>query len=246
MRINEHTAVSTTKVLLVPYSAHHVPKYHEWMKDPDIQEATASEPLSLEEEYAMQRSWRADADKMTFIICLPASDHQLGTPAIRDAALDIPSMIGDVNLFISTAEDEEGASSQVVAELELMIAERSEHRKGYGRGALLAFLAYIIRHEMDVLREFNAGQDSAVGSPSQFDHLAVKIGQTNHGSIALFEGLGFRKTSEEPSYFGEYELRLSRAAVHALVTSNGSGTPSLDGYMEVEYLYRAGNVDMDT
>jgi hypothetical protein len=32
------------------------------------QETTASEPLSLEEEHAMQRSWREDADKCTFII----------------------------------------------------------------------------------------------------------------------------------------------------------------------------------
>src|SRR5690349_18241395 len=27
-------AVSTSRLVLVPYSAHHVPKYHEWMKDP--------------------------------------------------------------------------------------------------------------------------------------------------------------------------------------------------------------------
>ena len=32
----------------------HVPRYHEWMSDPAIREATASEPLSLEEEYEMQ------------------------------------------------------------------------------------------------------------------------------------------------------------------------------------------------
>lgn len=27
------TALSTSKVLLVPYSTWHVPKYHEWMQD---------------------------------------------------------------------------------------------------------------------------------------------------------------------------------------------------------------------
>jgi hypothetical protein len=33
---------------LVPYRAAHVLQYHAWMEDPAIQEATASEPLSLE------------------------------------------------------------------------------------------------------------------------------------------------------------------------------------------------------
>ena len=28
------TAVSTSKVLLVPYSDHHVSRYHGWMRDP--------------------------------------------------------------------------------------------------------------------------------------------------------------------------------------------------------------------
>ncbi|XP_075118013.1 alpha/beta-tubulin-N-acetyltransferase 9 isoform X3 [Leptodactylus fuscus] len=63
MRVNEDTVLRGHKVLLVPYEPHHVPRYHEWMKSEELQKLTASEPLTLEQEYEMQRSWREDGDK---------------------------------------------------------------------------------------------------------------------------------------------------------------------------------------
>lgn len=53
---------------MVPYKAEHVPKYHEWMKSPFLQEMTASEPLTLEEEYAMQKSWHEDEESKLYIL----------------------------------------------------------------------------------------------------------------------------------------------------------------------------------
>lgn len=40
-------------------------RYHEWMKSEELQKLTASEPLSLEEEYQMQLSWRQDNNSMS-------------------------------------------------------------------------------------------------------------------------------------------------------------------------------------
>ncbi|KAM4844010.1 alpha/beta-tubulin-N-acetyltransferase 9 isoform 3-T3 [Thomomys bottae] len=63
MRLNENTMLLGKRVVLVPYTSEHVPRYHEWMQSEDLQRLTASEPLTLEQEYGMQRSWREDTDK---------------------------------------------------------------------------------------------------------------------------------------------------------------------------------------
>ncbi|XP_075025804.1 alpha/beta-tubulin-N-acetyltransferase 9 isoform X2 [Calonectris borealis] len=63
MKINQNTVLQGQRVTLVPYTSAHVPRYHEWMQSEELQRLTASEPLSLEQEYEMQRSWQDDADK---------------------------------------------------------------------------------------------------------------------------------------------------------------------------------------
>ncbi|XP_078230714.1 alpha/beta-tubulin-N-acetyltransferase 9 isoform X22 [Callithrix jacchus] len=130
MRLNQNTLLLGKKVVLVPYTSEHVPRYHEWMKSEELQRLTASEPLSLEQEYAMQRSWREDADKCTFIV-LDAEKWQAQPGTTEESC-----MVGDVNLFLTDLED------PTLGEIEVMIAEPSFRGKGLGTEAVLMMLSY--------------------------------------------------------------------------------------------------------
>jgi RimJ/RimL family protein N-acetyltransferase len=219
MRVNEHTALSTGTVLLVPYNTHHVPTYHEWMQDPALQEATASEPLSVEDEYAMQKSWRTDHDKLTFILCLPRDrdrDRDRDASAVVAEVDDAPDrMIGDINLFLFPPESEEmeedmaATGGSVVGEVELMIVRQHHRQRGFGRAALLTFLDYIVANWSLIGKEYDSKQDPSRldGATPQLAFVRVKINQTNLGSIRLFESVGFVRTVEQANYFGELELR---------------------------------------
>ncbi|KAJ6640604.1 Alpha/beta-tubulin-N-acetyltransferase 9 [Pseudolycoriella hygida] len=113
-------------VILIPYEEIHVEKYHKWMLNKELQELTASEPLSLEKEYAMQKSWRTDDDKCTFLVMDKEKYEKNGN--------EIESLIGDTNLFI----DNESKS----AETEIMIAESNARRKKFGWEAMLMMMKF--------------------------------------------------------------------------------------------------------
>lgn len=212
----------------------------------------------MEEEYAMQRSWRDDGDKLTFIICQPfnrdngghhnprhngiSSNDVLASTSQTRLKTEIDAMVGDVNLFISTIEDEQSQRDIIVGELELMIASPEHRRKGYGRAALMLFLNYIMRHEDLILDEYmhsRAGiQDREIrsGTSCRIDQFSVKIGATNKKSLALFEGLGFTKTSDSANYFGEFELSLDRERWDELLVNGKKGQKQvLDGYEVKQY-----------
>lgn len=191
----------------------------------EIQEATASEPLTLEEEYAMQRSWRQDADKLTFIVCraITSGEDDIPSQTQLQSESDSPAtMVGDINLFLRVDDGEEGDSPPtIVGEVELMIAEKVNRRRGFGRAALLMFMRYIVQNQGAILDEFVGGGGVGVETVRKlrtgvemggsgalaFEYLSVKIGQGNERSLALFEGLGFERVSAEPNFFGEFELR---------------------------------------
>ncbi|KAL4447998.1 hypothetical protein ABPG75_005217 [Micractinium tetrahymenae] len=130
MKDNANLVIRGQRVLLVPYRRDHVPRYHEWMQDGQLQELTASEPLSLEEEYGMQRSWREDLEKCTFILLDPDFPDTPGTGTHGGA------MAGDVNIFLNDHEEPH------TAEIEIMVAEPRSRRKGVAEEALTLFMAY--------------------------------------------------------------------------------------------------------
>ncbi|XP_055379832.1 alpha/beta-tubulin-N-acetyltransferase 9 isoform X2 [Condylostylus longicornis] len=104
--------------------------YHNWMKSAELQILTASEPLSLEEEYAMQKSWRNDEDKCTFLI--------LSKETFDTTNDELKSLIGDTNLFLQYEDDQ----NEKVAECEIMIAEKEYRRKKLGWESMLLMLKY--------------------------------------------------------------------------------------------------------
>ena len=61
-------SLEVKKVMVLPYMEILVPKYHQWMQDPDLLQATGSEPLSLQEEYNMQLSWTQDPLSYLFLL----------------------------------------------------------------------------------------------------------------------------------------------------------------------------------
>nr|KYP43029.1 N-acetyltransferase 9-like protein [Cajanus cajan] len=154
------------KVILVPYMEAHVPKYHEWMKDPSLLQATASEPLTLQQEYHMQLSWSQDPNKETFIVLdkdLVLGDFSHGEPHLE-------AMVGDVNIFMNDLDNPH------VAEVEIMIAEPKSRRKGLAKESVLMMMTFAIKK---------------LGITS----FQVKIGDSNGASLDLFQKLGFVETS---------------------------------------------------
>ncbi|KAK1330855.1 hypothetical protein QTO34_008797 [Cnephaeus nilssonii] len=194
MRLNQNVSLLGKKVVLVPYTAEHVPRYHEWMKSEELQRLTASEPLTLEQEYAMQRSWREDADSETRDPGLGCRSlwrtllvhlHCAGCSEVAGPARLHRRELhgGDVNLFLTDLGD------PTLGEIEVMIAEPSCRGKGFGTEAALMMMSYGVTKLG--LTKFEA-----------------KIGQGNEPSIRMFQKLHFEQVAVS-SVFQEVTLRLA-------------------------------------
>ena len=168
MLLNENVTVEGEKCVLVPYTKDLVEQYHSWfVNDEELLELTGSDLLTIEEEYANQESWRTDEQKLTFLI--------------RDKTQEGKPLCGDINAFFSEFYEEDWTHADMepskpdglVAEINLMIAEKNSRRKGIAREALQLFTAYFLAkiHNVKVL--------------------VAKIQLNNLASIKLFESLGY-------------------------------------------------------
>ncbi|ONI18219.1 hypothetical protein PRUPE_3G202800 [Prunus persica] len=167
------------RVILLPYMKEHVPKYHEWMQDPALLQATGSEPLTLDQEYQMQLTWTQDPNKQTFIVL----DKQLVVGEFNHGQPHVEAMVGDVNLYMNDLDDPQ------MAEIEIMIAEPKSRGKGLGKESALMMMAFAVE---------NLG----------IHIFRAKIGELNGASLNLFRKLGFEETSYS-EIFKEVTLELS-------------------------------------
>jgi len=180
------------------------------MKDPKLLEATGSEPLSMEEEIAMQHSWRDDPHKCTFIV-LSREDCDLNDDHEEDSDFvtrNLNAMVGDVNLFLSEedgSDDEEADPSRtneremrpMQAELDIMIAEQAYQKRGMGREASCLMMLYGAK-TLGIRRFF------------------CKINEDNYASRTLFEKLGFHQC-DYAECFKQVELELKKETSQGLV-----------------------------
>ena len=156
------------------------------MQDPGLCEATGSEPLTMEEELQMQKSWRDDPNKCTFIV-LAREQCEIDATKREVVVSDcLHAMVGDVNLFLSEIDDDDDEAgergsaqrtendhtSRIQAEIDIMIAEQKFQRMGIGRAATCSMLIYGAT-TLNIHRFF------------------CKINEDNKASIQLFENLGF-------------------------------------------------------
>lgn len=180
MKLNGTTQITGNNVILVPYKQKHVERYHEWMKSEELRYLTASEPLSLEEEFEMQQHWHEDDDKCTFIV--------LDKDTLQRTNNEIGAMIGDTNIFL----DDPSKTGDLLGEIEIMIADTKYRRKRRGWEATILMLLYGI--ETLKVTEYKA--------KIKFDNqksmkMFERLGFTEVSRSQVFEEITFGKTVDQ-------------------------------------------------
>ena len=198
-------------------------------------EATSSEPLSIQEEYDMQQSWKDDESKCTFIIHAKINDEftknnnnnnnnnnnteSLSSPSsstthIKTSSFHVnehlDTMVGDVNLFLSpidnTDDDDDDDDDEEEEENEGM--DKSTN----GQKGIQAEIDIMIA-EKDYRRQ-GLGRTAvcmmmvyAIHNLKRVERFFCKINENNQASIELFTSLDFKQCNYAEC-FQQVELEL--------------------------------------
>ena len=209
------------RVLLQPYLAAFVPRYHGWMADAELRAQTSSERMTLAEEYAAREAWALDPLKATFIVFDAAA-----RAGRLDGDGDDAGMVGDVNLFVlggDEAEDyrERAAAVSVAAREAGEAAGVGGEAGGFKTGAAeettpplppsAAVVEVMVMIAEPAARRRGLASE-AVSLMMEWGRqrlgarvFVAKISDTNAPSLALFARLGFRE-ARRVAAFGEVHL----------------------------------------
>jgi ribosomal protein S18 acetylase RimI-like enzyme len=209
------------------------------MQDPELLHATASEPLTMQEELEMQWSWRNDPNKCTFIVLargtcsfLPEAPESSEAGAGDDEApsaryhsqddgfvdRNLDAMVGDVNLFISS----EGTSDP---------DEEQDGNANQGDGGHRPCGA--LQAEIDVMIADKKYRNQGLGREActlmllyGVQRLGIrrffcKVKESNDASLRLFRSMGFSQCGYA-ACFQEIELELRMETRHPLLDATGT------------------------
>ena len=183
IKFNEKHFDTIILQLSVPYCKHHVEKYHEWMKSPELQHLTGSEPLTLEQEYDMQRTWKESEDKCTFII--------LSKDIFDQTQNEVEAMVGDTNLFLQLDN-----CGRLTAEAEIMIAETKVRKQGLGLESMCLMLLYGM-DQLEVKRYQVKIKEDNEPSIKMFEKLGfLKTAEKN-----VFGEIEFTASFDSPAFY---------------------------------------------
>ena len=132
-----------------------LPNYHRWLNDPEvIRYLTIYAPLSMPDEEAWYEAMRSDPNQMVFAIETETGQH-----------------IGNVGLMGISSKDRS-------AELGIVIGDKSQWGKGYGRDAINTMLAFAF-NELNLNRVYLR----AVTGHTQAIELYGKCGFVEEGRL---------------------------------------------------------------
>ena len=206
--------------------AEHVPTYHAWMKDPEILALTASEPLSLEEEFAMCNTWADDEDKATFLIAWKERETEREMDPTRESAppsspliptrtspssspspsTSRPFLVGDVNLFRLHDDDDDDDDDDGGGEN----GQDQPRPPRTTQWEIEVMIGDPHARRRGLAREAIAMMMAWAVTHLHARRFVAKILERNHASRRLFEQLGFTVFKEVPVF---EEIHLHREMI---------------------------------